>query len=90
MTRCASCEWAFEGAATVIGDVPFCCTGCADSGPCTCTYGSGVSGEPPLAARRRRGRPAGWALIDGRAGAADAADDEQQRRERRARLGSEQ
>ena len=37
---CASCEIRLTGWPLYRADEAFCCTGCADGGPCVCTYES--------------------------------------------------
>ena len=37
---CASCEIRLTGWPIYRGDEAFCCPGCADGGPCVCTYES--------------------------------------------------
>lgn len=39
--RCASCDIDLEGEPLVVDGKPFCCQGCAQGGPCTCTYEDG-------------------------------------------------
>ena len=47
MTNCASCEIKL-GADSVRGsDGRYCCTGCADGGPCICTYEHDLGRYPP-------------------------------------------
>lgn len=37
--KCASCDIDLAGAQPVaVGGTLFCCRGCADGGPCTCSY----------------------------------------------------
>jgi len=36
--RCASCDIELDSDAFTVGDIPFCCSGCAQGGPCICTY----------------------------------------------------
>ena len=36
--HCASCEIRLTGWPVYRRDEPFCCPGCADGGPCSCTY----------------------------------------------------
>ena len=35
---CATCEIEITRPATVQAGLPFCCAGCVDGGPCTCSY----------------------------------------------------
>jgi len=36
--RCANCDIEILWPAVVVQDTPYCCTGCAAGGPCTCDY----------------------------------------------------
>ena len=39
--RCASCDIELDSdspTAVTVGDISFCCSGCAQGGPCACTY----------------------------------------------------
>ena len=36
--HCASCEGVITGRPVYQLDEAYCCTGCADGGPCSCTY----------------------------------------------------
>jgi len=47
MTTCASCDIKL-GAEVVLGpDGLYCCAGCADGGPCICTYEQDLGRYPP-------------------------------------------
>ena len=36
--RCANCDIEFLWLPTIIGGKSYCCTGCANGGPCCCDY----------------------------------------------------
>jgi len=36
--RCANCDIIFDWLPTRIGQAEYCCSGCADGGPCCCDY----------------------------------------------------
>jgi hypothetical protein len=36
--RCASCDIEISGVPELVDGDVFCCPGCAEGGPCTCTY----------------------------------------------------
>ena len=38
MIRCDSCDIDLEGQPLFVNGKPFCCVGCSEGGPCTCTY----------------------------------------------------
>jgi hypothetical protein len=42
---CASCEIRLTGWPLYRGDEAFCCPGCADGGPCVCTYESDLADD---------------------------------------------
>lgn len=42
---CVTCEAEILGSPTFRIGLPFCCSGCAAGGPCTCSYDLGVSDD---------------------------------------------
>lgn len=46
MMRCGSCEIELTGSPLLVDGKAFCCAGCAEGGPCTCTY-EGDQGRYP-------------------------------------------
>ncbi len=38
MKRCDSCDIELTGSALLMKGKPYCCRGCAEGGPCICTY----------------------------------------------------
>ena len=44
--RCASCDIELTSDPLIVAGKPFCCPGCAEGGPCTCTY-EGDQGRYP-------------------------------------------
>jgi hypothetical protein len=38
MNRCANCDIELTGQGLQADDGTYCCSGCAEGGPCTCTY----------------------------------------------------
>ncbi len=38
VVRCANCDIEIRWPPTVVQGKPFCCSGCAAGGPCTCDY----------------------------------------------------
>ncbi len=36
--KCASCDIELTESPLVVDGTPFCCSGCAEGGPCTCVY----------------------------------------------------
>lgn len=40
---CASCEMELAGTGVVVAGRSYCCKGCAEGGPCVCTYGGSLS-----------------------------------------------
>jgi len=36
--RCASCDIELTRGSLLVQGAPFCCSGCAQGGPCICTY----------------------------------------------------
>ena len=39
---CASCEMELVGIGVVVAGRTYCCRGCAQGGPCVCTYGGSL------------------------------------------------
>lgn len=94
MTVCTNCEWTIDGSPVDVAGVPFCCTGCAAGGPCTCAYTQCASqspaGDDAGAAAGQVSRPAGWSLVSRRLEADVTADDGSVLpAPRRARLGTD-
>ncbi len=48
--RCASCDVEIFGIVFKVAGGPYCCSGCARGGPCTCTYDD--QGSYPRNSRR--------------------------------------
>lgn len=46
MIKCDSCDIELPGSHLVVQGKPFCCSGCADGGPCVCSYEK-EDGRPP-------------------------------------------
>ena len=93
MAVCANCEWTVDGNPVVVAGNPFCCTGCAGGGPCTCAYANTretPSGEGSAGGVGRVAHPSGWALVTGdRTAVMGASEDSVLPAPRRARLGTD-
>lgn len=50
--RCASCDIELEGETLVVDGTAYCCAGCAQGGPCVCTY-EGDQGRYPRNGHQR-------------------------------------
>jgi hypothetical protein len=67
--RCANCDVEIPWRPTIHGGQPYCCGGCAQGGPCYCSYDIDLTTRVwPLTAdgERPRGVPAGRPLTGGK------------------------
>ncbi len=56
--RCASCDIELGSDPITVDGVPFCCQGCAQGGPCLCTYQGSLAPYPGNGQREL------WEILD--------------------------
>ncbi len=57
--ECANCAFLFNWPPTITGGQVYCCVGCAEGGPCTCTYAEPLGNSPGPLLYGFAGRPSG-------------------------------